>query len=263
MRCVSLLAGVAGVLAIASLSAADVTTYQPTRDTFMRGGTTDLHGLDANGRASKTSLDFYLADFDRAAIRASIEAQLGHPLTAADMVNVKLKWNLFSNDFQGYQPQAMSRPAVFQGTQDWTEGDATMGATKGFAHYEPANPANNRQWARNDGTPVAGFLNLDKVQNAVFEEWGGQAYTYRTWTLDDNVAYSYLTDPRSLGLFLNATDTTPYGDPVNYSNTEVYSKDTSNVSRRPFLEVTVVPEPTALGVLGVGSIGFLSRRRRA
>jgi hypothetical protein len=254
---------IAGVLLSASLASADVTTYEPNRDTFMRGGTTDLHGTDANGRASKAFLDFYIADFDRAAIRTHIEGQLGHPLTAADMADVKLKWNLFSNDFQGYQPQSMSRPAVFQGTTDWTEGtNATLGATKGFAHYDPSGATPNLQWTRNDGTAVAGFINLDKVRNAAFEEWGGEPYTYRTWTLDDNVAYSYLTDPNSLGLYLDAIDNTPFGDTVNYNNTEVFSRDTANVSRRPFLEVTVVPEPTGSGVLGLGVVQVLLRRRR-
>src|SRR5688572_16230737 len=119
MKCVPF---AAGVLLATSLAAAQVTTYQPTRDTFMRGGATTLHGSSANGRASKTDLDFYITDFDRPAIRSAIEQALGHPLTAADMPNVQMTWYLFSNDFQNYKPRQLSRPAVFQGTQDWTEG---------------------------------------------------------------------------------------------------------------------------------------------
>jgi hypothetical protein len=261
MRCVSFLAG---VLALAPLAAAQVTTtYQPTRDTFMRGGTTDLHGSSPNGRASKAFIDFYITDFDRPAIKAAIEAQLGRPLTQADMQDVEFKWYLFSNDFQGYQPQSLSRPAVFQGTTDWTEGtNQTLGATKGFAHYDPSGATPNLPWTRNDGSAVAGFINLDKVQNAVFEEWGGQAYTYRAWTLDDDVAYTYLTDPLSLGLFLNAADTTPYGDAVNYNNTEVYSRDTGNIPRRPYLEVTVVPEPASSCGLLLAAVALARRRPR-
>jgi hypothetical protein len=261
MKCLPFIAGV--VLATSLAAAQVTTTYQPTRDTYMRGAvdSPQLHGLSPFGRASKTSLDFYLADFDRAAIRMAIEAQLGRPLTPS-MDDVELKWFLFSNDNQGYQPLALSRPAVFQGTQDWTEGDAVQGATKAFAFYDGVGSPNNRQWTRNDGTPVAQFNNVDKVQNAMFEEWGGQAFTYRGWTLDDNVAYTYLTDPLSLGLFLNATDTTPHGDAVNYNNTEVYSRDTTNVSRKPYLEVTVVPEPAGLGILGLGAIALMRRHWR-
>ena len=144
MKCLSFLTG---VLATTSLAVAQlVTNYQPTRDTYMRGAVDapQLHGISASGRASKAFLDFYLADFDRAAIRMAIEAQLGRPL-APEMDDVELKWFLFSNDNQGYQPQSLSRPAVFQGTQDWTEGDAVQGATKAFAHYEGAGSPNNRQ----------------------------------------------------------------------------------------------------------------------
>jgi hypothetical protein len=254
---------IASLLATASLAAAQVTTaYQPTRDTYMRGAVNapQLHGTSPSGRASKAFLDFYLADFDRAAIRMAIEAQLGRPLTPS-MDDVELKWFLFSNNNQNYQPQSLSRPAVFQGTQDWTEGDATQGATKAFAHFEGIGEPNNRQWARRDGTPVSEFLNLDKVQNAVFEEWGGEVFTYRGWTLDDNVAYAYLTDPVSLGLFLNATDTGPGNDDVKYNNTEVHSKE-GPVDRRPYLQVTVVPEPGAAGLLALGAIGLMRGRRK-
>jgi len=55
-------------------SAAAVTTYAPTRDTFMRGGPTDLHGTDTNGRASKAYIDFYITDFDRVAINTFLES---------------------------------------------------------------------------------------------------------------------------------------------------------------------------------------------
>jgi hypothetical protein len=181
-------------------------------------------------------LDFYLSDFDRAAIISGIESELGHPFTFGDMESVQISWHLFSNDFQGYQPTALSRPAVIQGTQDWVEGsNSTAGATKGFALYDPTNAANNLQWTNNSGTPVASFLNLDKVENAVFEEWGGQPYTYREWVLDDVVAFTFLTDPNSLGLFLNASDVGNDGnDLAKYNNTEIYSRETTNTSRLPF-----------------------------
>ena len=179
-------------------SAATLTNYFPTRDTFMRGGPTDLHGTDTNGRASKAFLDFYITDFDRMAIVAGIEAELGHALTFEDMGSVELSLNLFSNDFQGYQPTALSRPAVFQGAEDWVEGtNNTVGATKGFAVYDSADSNNNRTWKANDGSDVAGFLNLSRIENAAFEEWGGEPYTYRKWVLDDEVAFAYLKDPLS------------------------------------------------------------------
>jgi hypothetical protein len=260
MKCPAFLAG---VLAVTGLAAADITTHQPTRDTYMRGALDPpvLHGSSPSGRASKAFLDFYLADFDRPAILRAIEQQLGRPLTEADMGDVELTWFLMGNTSQGYQPQALSRPAVFQGTQDWTEGtNTTFGAAKAWANYDASTPANNRQWTRRDGTPVSEFLQLDKVQNAAFEEWGGEPFLYRGWTLDDNVAYAYLTDPMSLGLFLNATDTTPYGDAVNYNNTEVYSRERGDESQRPYLQVTVVPEPAAAGLLALAALGF---RRRA
>src|SRR5687767_1442967 len=103
MKCLSLLAG---VLVIASSATAQVTiSYEPTRDTFMRGGATTLHGSSANGRASKTDIDFYITDFDRPSIKSAIERELGHALTLADMAAVEMKWYLFSNDFQNYKPR--------------------------------------------------------------------------------------------------------------------------------------------------------------
>jgi hypothetical protein len=169
---------------------AAVINYLPTRDSFMRGNPTDLHGTSPNGRASKAFLDFYISDYDRTAINAAIEAELGHPLMFEDMENVELSLNFFSNDFQGYQPTALSRPAVFQGTEEWIEGtDATFGATKMLAVYDPNDPSQNRSWKNIAGVDVA-FLNLDKVENAAFEEWGGSPYTYREWILDDAVAFA-------------------------------------------------------------------------
>jgi hypothetical protein len=258
------------LVAVAFLTAfsnASIVSYEPTRDTFMRGSPTDLHGSSTNGRASKAFLDFYLSDYDRSLIVRGIESEIGHALTFDDMNDVEISLNLFSNDFQGYQPTALSRTAVFQGTQNWVEGsDTTAGATKGYALYDPTNAANNLSWTNRSGSPVASFLNLDKVENAAFEEWGGQAYTYRKWVLDDIVAFTYLTDPLSLGLFLNASDVGNDGnDLAKYNNTEVYSRETTNTSRRPFLEVIVVPEPTSVSTLAFGMlfVGRLVLRRRS
>jgi hypothetical protein len=248
----------------ASLAKAAVTNYAPIQDTYMRGGLTDLHGTSTNGRASKAFLDFYLSDFDRFAIVNAIQLELGHALTLGDFGEIEISWNLFSNDFQGYQPTSLSRVAVFQGTQAWIEGsNATNGATKGFALYDPAQPGNSLMWRDRSGNSVATFLNLDKVENAIFEEWGGSPYTYREWVLDDFVAFTYLTDPLSLGLFLNASDFGNDGNELaKYNNTEVYSRETTNTSRLPFLKVTVVPEPAALGLLGLGVLLIAQRRRR-
>lgn len=242
---------------------AAVINYAPTRDSFMRGSPTDLHGTSPNGRASKALLDFYISDYDRTGINAAIEAELGHPLMFEDMENIELSLNFFSNDFQGYQPTSLSRPAVFQGTEDWVEGtDTTFGATKMFAVYDPNEPSNSRTWKNIAGADVA-FLNLDKVENAVFEEWGGAPYTYREWILDDAVAFAYLTDPLSLGLFLNASDQGNFGNELaQYNNTEIYSRETTAVDRQPFLEVTVIPEPATTVLLGFG-VAWMARRRRA
>ena len=246
------------------VDAAAVITYLPTRDTFMRGAPTDLHGSSPNGRASKAFLDFYISDYDRPQITAAIESELGHPLAIEDMENVELSLNLFSNDFQGYQPTALSRAAVFQGTEDWVEGtNATFGATKGFAVYDPGDPANQRTWKNRAGSDVAGFLDLDKVENASFEEWGGTPYTYREWILDDAVAFAYLTDPLSLGLFLNASDQGNAGNELaQYNNTEVFSRESTNTERLPFLRVTVVPEPASGSLLACGVALLVGRCRR-
>jgi hypothetical protein len=250
------------VLISAPVADSSIVNYAPTRDTFMRGTNTDLHGTSTNGRASKALLDFYITDFDRAAILTAIQTELGHSLTLADMADVEISWHLFSNDSQGYQPTSLSRPAVFQGTQNWIEGtNTTSGATKGFAIYDPANTANTRPWTDRSGATITGFLNIDKVENASFEEWGGQPFTYREWILDDSVAFAYLTDPLTLGLFLNATDAGNDGNQnAKYNNTEVFSRETTNTARLPFLEVVVVPEPTVVSCL---ALGLLMRGRRS
>ena len=251
------------VITAAATSSAAIVTYEPTRDTYMRGGLTDLHGTSPFGRASKAFLDFYLSDFDRPAIINAINAELGHPFTFDDMTDIELSLNLFSNDSQGYQPTALSRPAVFQGTQDWFEGtNLTGGATKGYALYDPSDPLNNLAWRNRAGNAVNGFLNLDRVENAVFEEWGGSPFTYREWVLDDFVAFAYLTDALSLGLFLNASDQpNPGGIEAEYNNTEVYSRERTDPLQRPFLKVTVIPEPTAFALLGLSTVMALRRRR--
>jgi hypothetical protein len=75
------------------------------------------------------------------------------------------------------------------------------------------------------------------------------------------VAFAYLTDPLSLGLFLNASDVGNDGnDLAKYNNTEVYSRETTNTSRLPYLEVTVVPEPKGAGLLAVVLLCALRRR---
>jgi hypothetical protein len=263
MRTKLLLLGAAIFLMRGLAAGATIIDYLPTRDSFMRGNPTDLHGTSPNGRASKAFLDFYISDYDRTAINAAIEAELGHPLMFEDMENVELSLNFFSNDFQGYQPTALSRPAVFQGTEEWIEGtDATFGATKMLAAYDPNDPSQNRSWKNIAGVDVA-FLNLDKVENAAFEEWGGSPYTYREWILDDAVAFAYLTDPLSLGLFLNASDQGNAGNELaQYNNTEIYSRETSAVERQPFLELTVIPEPASTALLGIG-VALMARRRGA
>lgn len=258
------LLALAGSLCLASVAEAAITSYFPTRDTFMRGGPTDLHGTDPSGRASKAYLDFYVTDFDRTAIRGLIEGQLGHALTFEDMGDVEVSLTLFSNDAQGYQPTALSRPAAFRGAEDWVEGsNETLGATKGFAVYDPVDSNNNRTWKRSDGTEVAAFLNLERIENAVFEEWGGDPFTYRRWVLDDEVAFAYLTDPQSLGLFLNSSDAGNAGNELaQYNNTEVFSREAPDPSRLPFLEVDVVPEPSTFLVAALAGAGLIVRRRR-
>ena len=119
--------------------------------------------------------------------RSSGDQQLysNGPRPSSDLrgyVQREISLNLFSNDFQGTKPTARSRPAVFQGTQDWVEGtNSTLGATKNFAIYDPANPANNRPWKDNAGNdvprdPGTGEPSsiVPKIENAVFEEWGGE-----------------------------------------------------------------------------------------
>jgi hypothetical protein len=141
--------------------------------------------------------------------------------------------------------------------QDWVEGPIPLWARrKGFAIYDPANAANNRPWKNNAGADVAGFSNLDRVQNLNFEQWGGQPFTYRKWFLDNAVAFAYLTDARSLGLFLNA-----FADPNEPDIDAQYSNTRSSAGRRPttrglpFLEVVVVPEPAVSGTLRFGRAG--------
>jgi hypothetical protein len=265
------------MLASASFAhAATVTDYMPTRDTYMRtaadGVSEQLNGTSTSGRASKSFLDFYITDFDRAAINASIAGQLGHALTVDDMPNVKLSLNLFNNaTAEGYTPLAQSRPAVFLGTQDWVEGtNTTVGATKHYAIYDPANSANNRTWKNSAGNDVQGFFNntgapnggLDTVQNANFEEWGGEPFTYRQWLLDDNVAFTYLKDQFALGLFLNASDAGSGNNDDKYSNTETWSREANDPSVRPFLQVTVIPEPGSLSIFALGALPLVCRRPR-
>ena len=79
--------------------------------------------------------------------------------------------------------------------------------------------------------------------------------------LDGDVAFAYLTDPLSLGLFLNASDAGNVDNiDAQYSNNEIYSRDATNPTVLPFLEVSVIPEPGPLSMLGLGTLILMRRR---
>jgi hypothetical protein len=52
------------------------------------------------------------------------------------------------------------------------------------------------------------------------------------------------------------------GELAQYNNTEVFSRETTDTGRLPFLKLTVIPEPAASGLLACGFVWIIAVRRR-
>ena len=277
-------AAVVAVLASGVAAAsADAGVYEPTRDTFFRESGSDAtndtlaRGADLTNRGAKfANIAFYLSDFDRAAITAEVRAISGNlagPLTLADMATVHLDWHIKANLGAEGENQAQNQanldrgyaPTVFQSQgQDWSEAEAT----NNWAIWQGAGDPDNRRFRDADGNEILPGANVGAVFTAAGraarnprmapEAWGGTApenpnedLPHRAWRLSDDLAFAYLTDPDVVGLTMIEL--------VNQGgNLEFWSREAA-AENRPFLVVT--PEPTALGILALGSLMLLRRRR--
>jgi hypothetical protein len=253
-------------LALASLiSTTFAGTYQPTKDTFFRNSdATLIRGSDTFGRIRDVNTATYLSDFDRAAIETEVRTIIGKPvgaLTQSDMAGVEFHWFVKPNGPSQLALDSRYAPTTFQ-TQSgsgWTEANSS----DGFFDVTGAV-----QWKDTSGNNIASAANAwpQRANNtgiadaSTYPVWGGVATdppAYRDWLLPDLVEFNFLTSPDAAGLaFIQYTNTS--------NNIDVYSREAA-VGNQPYLVVqaAAIPEPASLGLLSLGSLLLLRRRRSA
>jgi hypothetical protein len=272
-------------LAVASLvSTLHAGTYDPTKDTFFRNtgnaSTNDstLHGSDTSNRVAKsTNTTFYLSDFDRAAIEAEVRTIIGKPvgaLTLADMAGVELHWfvraniGAETNDVATNSAEynlTYSPTTLHTQTPNWTEATATnnyntwTGTAATSTRWKDA--AGNDLTANDANGEINSATALRSAQADPLQQWGNTVLTdltdppHRDWLLSDALELDYLTNPNVAGLAF-------IGNGADNSNMNVFSRE-AGVGNAPYLVVqaAAVPEPASLGLLALGGLMLLRRRR--
>jgi hypothetical protein len=260
-------------------------TYLPTKDTFFReqgsvaGNDSVVFGASATNRGARDiNLAFYLSDFDRAAIIADVRAISGNtlnPLTLADMATVQLHWMVKANlsaegesvaQNQGYLDAAYSVSTLQTKTPNWTE----TNSTNNWVNWT-GDALTSTRWQDLSSADIVPSGTSGAINNKWHQRidqadpltvWGGTApadgsdLPHRDWVLSDALALDFLANPDVAGLAF-------IGDTNNSKNIEFWSREAANVADRPFLVVTsaAVPEPASLGLLSIGGLMLLRRRR--
>ena len=135
-----------------------------------------------------------------------------------------------------------------RGKADWEEGCTTGADSNGVALNDPYGPINScgpmggseSDYSRGSSfaqAAVAGAVNIDVT--------------------------SILSDLENYGILLNL-DTSGGDVPVTFENNNgaaYFSNEAGDAQVRPLLTVDYVPEPATLGLLAIGGLTMLRRRR--
>ena len=239
------------------------TIFPATKDTcFNKGAPDSYYGTAAYlPRSEKggdpywdVALGFLLLDFDRAAVLAAVETELGHPgtmPTLAELSLVTLNLNVMSAEDK---TATIGVPALIMSATDtnWTEaGVAYSGVDAALGG------ASIQRWKDQNGNEVSTLRDVlqhnDQMPGGMIRNSSGRpwapANSYTTWKLDPAVILNYLNGANGVAGVTLVTDGAYYDD-----NGGAYSRESTNPSRSPYLELlSSTPPPDTLPIDTNGS----------
>jgi hypothetical protein len=267
---------------VASAAVADV--FNATKDNSVLGHSTERlinHGGRGADRVAKWTQHLMAVDFDTAAIKAF---EAANPLGPGEYYQAEL----FLMPSGGWPPAPTTRTVgirTLNSDSDWAEGDGSNwsdynwsepagGSIYAYAEahwrmndngtpadttddFKEIDPATSVPWKQEDGTPVSNYPSLPaNFTNSVdFAASDADHGSYVGVVLDAVVYDDLVNNAKNRGLRTYQTDS-------SYNNSSVYFREQSGGANTPYLEVTVVPEPFSLALLGLGGLGLLIRRKR-
>ena len=271
---------------VASAAVADI--FNTTRDNSVLGHSQERTincGASSNNRIAKNTQHMMIMDFDTDAMKAF---EVANPLAVGEYY----KYELFLSVYSGWAvtPAAVNIRTL-NSASEWAEGDGNWADLD----WTPGTPASiygyaQAYWQVNDnGTTTCTGDDYKEVDPALSIKWQdetsgsdvsnlpGLAHNYQN-NLDfvassadhDNYVGVVLdddADPMNLNLLVDDLLNNTLNRGLRtwkdaYGNEKVAFREQSGGARTPYIEVTVVPEPFSLALLGLGGLGLLIRRKR-
>ena len=235
------------------------------RDNFNSSFSGDLGGFTGTNANYGGSLDFHFARSNghttwygdwSAADKAAMAAILSVPgkIYTVELVVHQSATNP-GTDTPSDQTAAIQ---AFQSSTDWVEGSgngSADGATHLRAFDSKTNDALDIGW---DGDLNKNFFQLGGVMNSVgMPGWNGALNAANRVVLDEALVTALLTDSTVRGI--RAFQFQDGGQAKHQRNWS--SEYAGDVTLRPQLVISSIPEPASLGLLGLGGLLFLRRRR--
>jgi len=262
------------VLGLAATSAW-AESFPDARDTGLCGHSSEVNvstGISGQHRVAKAYQHQMIMDWDTVAIQEYIDAN--KPVELDTQVELFLcvasaSGNDTPIDVSAYAGNDwVEGQTTTYGWLTWPYGAANAEATYNYAAtatqwndlgFVEVDVANSTAWSsQDDGSDVSSF-------RVIFDGNRGATTTgmvlpstavdgdWISVVLDDAVVAELLTNPLNRGLYTN-------GD--SWENSNVYSRDQAGGLFAPYLEVTFVPEPATMGLLVLGGVAALIRRKK-
>ena len=273
------LAFVAVLGLVGSAAVADI--FNTTKDNSVLGHSAERLlncGATSNNRVAKWSQHLMVLDFDTAAMKAF---ETANPLGAGQYYQAELFLRVYSG--WGATPRNVGLGTLNVGV-DWAEGDGNWGnygwsAGTGASIYAYAEA----YWQVNDnGTTTCTGDDFTEIDPTLSVPWKNEAGTAvsNLPSLPINLTNSvnFVASSADHGSYVGVVlDAAVYDDLVNNSlnrglrtfhiddhdnNSKVAFREQSGGAQTPYIELTVVPEPFSLALLGLGGLGLLIRRKR-
>lgn len=236
----STLLGAAAVLSIGSLASATVYSFQDGLNSY--DGTQDatLYAGDPQGINTGASPTIYTNGVHRGVLSFDLSSLIGQTVTGDATLTLTMADN--------HPGIAFSIYSIIDANAGWAQGDNPAYAPAGAGEVTWENKSH-------PSTPWVGGPGLE-----------GAGYGYNPVAVDGDVGGNYntpvvLTIPQAL--VQHWIDTANAGLLI-FSDTQgqaVQFRSSDDSAGRPLLEITAVPEPAALSLLGLGALAM--RRRRA